>query len=104
MNFSGIAVVKVFKPSNILPSPIYINPKMGIKVPPMSKPIAFIESETATAFKPPKMAYIPPIRPIAHTVIHKAATGPTPKDSGISNIVFIANAPEYNTVGSIDMP
>ena len=46
----------IFNPSKTDPSPIIIKPKIGIKIPPASKPIAFIESETATAFNPPKTA------------------------------------------------
>ena len=55
-NFSGRAVVNVVKPVNTLPSPIYIKPKTGISVPPIIKPTALIESDTATARKPPKIA------------------------------------------------
>ena len=56
LNLSGFSVVKVESPSKILPSPISINPNIGIKIPPINKPIALIESETATAFNPPKTA------------------------------------------------
>jgi len=31
-------------------------PKTGINKPPINKPIAFIESDTATALSPPNMA------------------------------------------------
>ena len=33
-----------------------INPKMGMKIPPTNNPMALIESETATALRPPKTA------------------------------------------------
>ena len=57
-------------------------------------------SETATAFKPPKIAYNEPIIPIDHTVIHRAVVFETPNKEGKSNILLMANAPEYNTMGN----
>ena len=62
-------MVKTESPSKRLPSPIINNPKTGIKRPPINNPIALIESDTATAFKPPNTAYIDPIIPIPHTQI-----------------------------------
>ena len=49
-------MVKIESPSKRLPSPIIIKPNTGIKSPPISKPIALIESDTTTAFKPPNTA------------------------------------------------
>ena len=69
LNLSGFWVVNTESPSIMLPSPIYIKPKTGIIKPPISKPMALIESETATAFNPPKMAYMDPIIPIPQTQI-----------------------------------
>lgn len=48
--------IKLSRPVNIFPSPMAINPKMGIKIPPTIRPMALILSETATALSPPKTA------------------------------------------------
>ena len=44
-------------------------------------------SDTATAFNPPKMAYIEPITPIETTVIHKPSVWLTPNNSEILKIL-----------------
>ena len=91
----------MFNPSIILPSPpIIIKPKTGIKIPPINKPIALIESETATAFKPPKTAYIDPIIPIPQTQIQIDCVCVTPSNAGTSNIPLIASDPEYKITGN----
>ena len=56
LNLSGCSVVNMDSPFKTSPSPTSIKPKTGIKSPPIKSPIAFIESETATAFNPPKIA------------------------------------------------
>ena len=59
-----------------------------------------MESDTATAFKPPKTAYIDPIIPIPHTQIQIDWVCVTPSNSGMSNMPLIANDPEYKITGS----
>ena len=56
LNFSGFVFIKIETPSEIFPSPIASKPKKGINKPPINNPTALIVSETATAFKPPKIA------------------------------------------------
>ena len=55
-HFSMWLVVMVFKPAVKLPSPKYINAKNGTSNAPTTKITALIVSDTATAFKPPKIA------------------------------------------------
>ena len=100
LNLLGFSVVNIESPSKRLPSPIIIKPKIGIKIPPINKPIALIESETATAFKPPKTAYIEPIIPIPQTHIQIDCVCVTPNNSGTSNMPLIAKEPEYKITGS----
>ena len=56
LNFPGNSVNKLSIPAIAEPSPIAINPNKGIANPPINNPIALIESDTATAFNPPKTA------------------------------------------------
>ena len=99
-NRSGLALTNTSNPPNTLPSPIAINPKTGINKPPINKPTALIESETATAFKPPKTAYTEPINPIPHIQITRAVLSVTPNNVGTSNMPLMATEPEYNITGS----
>lgn len=92
--------MSVVIPSIKLPSPISTNPKIGTRIPPINNPIALILSDTATAFKPPKTAYIEPIIQIPHTQILIAAAFETPSNAGTSNIPLIATDPEYRIMGN----
>ena len=56
-------------------------------------------SEIATAFKPPKTAYIAPIVPMAITVIRNPCALEILKFSEILNILSILIAPVYKTMG-----
>ena len=100
LNLSGFSWTKIFRPSKAFPSPIAMRPKRGIISPPIKRPMAFIESDTATAFKPPNTAYIPPVIPMPQTQIHKASVSVTPNSSGMLNIPLMATDPEYKITGS----
>src|SRR6056297_667157 len=99
-NRSGFVVINISNPSITLPSPIAISPKTGINSPPIIKPIAFILSDTATAFNPPKTAYTEPIRPIPQIQDTNATSSEMLNIPGISNIPLIATDPEYKITGS----
>ena len=99
-SFSGLDTTKASIPCIILPSPIYIKPNTGTRVPPIKSPTAFTVSETATAFKPPKIAYKEPTIPMDQTVMVSAVSSDTPSTVGTSNIPFNASDPEYKTIGS----
>ena len=62
-------------------------------------PSGVMASETATAFKPPNIAYIPPIIPIPHIVRMRAACSDIPNIADMLNREFKATPPEYNTTG-----
>ena len=86
------------------PSPKAFNPKTGISIPPAISPIPLIVSETATAFKPPNIAYIPPMIPIPHIVRTRAACSDIPNIADTLNREFKATPPEYNTTGRKIIP
>ena len=85
LKYSGLSVPKIVKPSKKDPPPKDINANIGIIRPPISRPIPFNVSLTATDFNPPNMAYELPRSPIA------AAT--TQREIFKSNIVINASEP-----------
>src|SRR5690606_26494765 len=99
LNFSGASAINVVILSVTEPSPIAIKPDTGIMNPPIQSPIALTVAGTATAFKPPKMAYMDPITPIPHTHTQVQTTGETPGGAGTLNISQVAMPPEYTTTG-----
>ena len=50
-------------PAETLPSPSADNPRIGTNTPMISNPIPFKVSDTATARRPPKIAYMAPMQP-----------------------------------------
>ena len=56
----------------MLPLPKTEKPKIGTNIPMISSPKPFRVSETATAFRPPKIAYKAPTEPII-TIVKTSA-------------------------------
>ena len=101
LNFSGACSYTFSNPPIILPSPILNKAIQGTASPPKSNPYPLSVSETATAFRPPIIAYNEPIRPITTTVRVIPCCCEMPNISEILKILSKLIAPVYNTIGNM---